>query len=109
MRGADAASVFAALGDPVRLELLGRLGAGAAMPVGVLVRGTGISRQGASKHLAVLEGAGLVASAQVGRERRVRLRPEALAAAQTELARIAAGWDAALGRLRDHVEGRGQV
>lgn len=101
----EAAAVFSALGDPVRLELLGRLGRGEALPLGALVAGTGISRQGATKHLAVLEGAGLVQSATIGRERRVRLRPEGLAEAQDALARIAAGWDAALGRLRDHVEG----
>lgn len=102
----EAADVFSALGDPVRLELLGRLRGGEAVPLGALVSGTGISRQGATKHLTVLERAGLVTSLSVGRERRVTLRPEGVAAARAHLERIAAGWDDALGRLREHVEAR---
>ena len=93
-----------ALGDPVRLELLERLKDGEPVPLGVLVAGTGMSRQGATKHLGVLERAGLVLSRTVGRERRVSIRPDALDEARAHLDRIAAGWSDALGRLRDHVE-----
>lgn len=106
MSSADAATVFSALGDPVRLEILSRLRGGEAIPLGVLVAGTGVSRQGATKHLAVLERAGLVQTRTAGRERRVHIQPQSLAEARAHLDRIAAGWDDALGRLRDHVEAR---
>ena len=101
----EAAAIFSALGDPIRLELLGRLRGGDAVPLRARVAETGISRQGATKHLMVLERAGLVTSRSVGRERRVAIRPEGIAAARAHLERIAAGWEDTLGRLRDHVEG----
>ncbi len=103
----DPARTFSALGDPVRLELLSRLARAGAMPVGRLVADCGISRQGAAKHLRVLEAAGLVEAVPKGRERHLRIVPGGLTDAQSYLGRIARGWEDALARLRDHVERRG--
>lgn len=104
MSKADPARVFSALGDPIRLELLSRLAGSGEAALGRLVADCGVSRQGATKHLRVLEAAGLVQSRPRGRERFFRVAPGGLASAQDHLDRIARGWDDALARLRDHVE-----
>lgn len=100
----SAASVFAALGDRTRLTLLSRLAEGRAQSVVELTQGTGLTRQGISKHLAVLEEAGVVSSARVGRETRFAIRPAALAEAGRYLERASRQWDDAIGRLRRLVE-----
>lgn len=100
----DPSAVFSALGDPIRLELLARLSRAGGMALGELVADTGVSRQGATKHLRILEGAGLVESRMQGRERRVTLAPDGLFAAQDFLGRIAQGWEDTLGRLKLHAE-----
>ncbi|MFY0636138.1 MAG: helix-turn-helix transcriptional regulator [Vannielia sp.] len=100
----DPARLFAALGDPLRLELLGRLARVEALPLGRLVEGLGVTRQGASKHLAVLEQAGLVRAEKQGREKLFSLAPDALTEAQGHLARLERGWEDALARLKRHVE-----
>lgn len=61
--------VFKALADPVRRELLDRLRARNGQSLGDLGDGLGIARQSVTKHLAVLEGAGLVVSEKHGRQR----------------------------------------
>lgn len=98
------ARTFAALGDPTRLALVRRLSRSARMNVTQLTAGTGVTRQAVSKHLAVLQGAGLVSRASEGRETVYRLRAEPLDAAEDFLGRLARGWDDAVERLRAHVE-----
>jgi uncharacterized protein YndB with AHSA1/START domain/DNA-binding transcriptional ArsR family regulator len=61
--------VFKALADPVRRELLDRLRARNGQSLGELGDGLGIARQSVTKHLAVLEAAGLVVSERRGRQR----------------------------------------
>jgi DNA-binding transcriptional ArsR family regulator/uncharacterized protein YndB with AHSA1/START domain len=100
---AEAAPVFAALGDPTRLHLLSRLVGGRPLSITQLAGGTALSRQGVSKHLSVLERAGVVASERVGRESRFTLNPTALAQAQSYLHRVSAQWDDALFRLKAHL------
>ena len=64
-----------------------------------------ISRQAVAKHLAALEGAGLLERLPGGgREVRYGLRGEALAPAAAWLHDAEAGWDRRLGRLKDAVE-----
>jgi DNA-binding transcriptional ArsR family regulator len=63
-----------------------------------------MSRQAVTKHLRVLEGAGLVAHERAGRESRFILRPERFAQAKTYLEEVSALWDDALGRLKSFVE-----
>jgi len=100
----DPARLFAALGDPLRLELLARLSRAEALPLGRLVEGLGVTRQGATKHLGVLEAAGLVRAERAGREKLFRLAPDALTEAHGHLARLERGWEDALARLKRHPE-----
>ena len=100
----EPARIFAALGDPVRLALLEALGDGQARSIAELAQGLPITRQGVTKHLRVLEGAGVLAAERAGRETRFRAAPEALTVARDHLDRVARGWDDALGRLRAQVE-----
>jgi DNA-binding transcriptional ArsR family regulator len=70
------AEVFAALGDPTRLQLVSLLCAGGLLSIAQLTLATDISRQGVTKHLQVLADAGLVRDVKLGRERRWQLAPE---------------------------------
>ena len=98
------APVFAALGNDVRLELLSRLGDGSDRSITELSDGLALTRQAVTKHLGVLEQAGMVATERVGRERRFRIRPEPVSQARDYLSRISAQWDDAIDRLRAAVE-----
>ena len=100
----EPARVFAALGDPVRLALVEALADGRARSIAELAYGLPITRQGVTKHLRVLEGAGVLAVERAGRETRFRAETEALATARDYLVRVAQGWDDALLRLKAHVE-----
>ena len=100
----DPAPVFAALGDPTRLSLLGRLSDGGARSIATLSADGRLTRQAVTKHLKVLEGAGLVSRARSGRETRYSFRPEPVDEARAYLDSVSAQWDAALGRLRAFVE-----
>jgi DNA-binding transcriptional ArsR family regulator len=98
------ASVFAALGDETRLRLVSRLCDGGPMSVSRLTAGTSVTRQAISKHLRVMEGAGLVRSTRRGRERLWQLEQRRLADARHYLDQISRQWDEALGRLKKFVE-----
>jgi DNA-binding transcriptional ArsR family regulator len=100
----EPARVFAALGDRVRLALLEALADGRPRSIAELAHGLPITRQGVTKHLRVLESAGILAAEQAGRETRFRAEPETLADARDYLARVTEGWDDALQRLKAHVE-----
>lgn len=103
-RLADAAPVFAALGDPARLHIVSRLCNCGPLPIVRLTEGSHITRQAISKHLAALADAGLVESERSGRERVWRLQPRRLAEVRRSLDRISAQWDQAIERLRALVE-----
>ena len=77
-----AAPVFAALGDATRLELVSRLRDGRPHSISHLTTGLGVTRQGITKHLRVLEQVGIVASERVGRESRFVLTPASITDAQ---------------------------
>jgi DNA-binding transcriptional ArsR family regulator len=100
----DPASIFAALGDRTRLALLRRLSDGGARSIAALSADTSLTRQAITKHLHVLEEAGLVSSSRSGRESRFAYRPEPVAAARSYLDAVSAQWDDALSRLRAFVE-----
>lgn len=101
----DAAPLFAALGDPVRLAMVARLCRDGPLPTVALQRCAGaLSRQGVTKHLQVLQDAGVVASDRIGRDRRWRLQPQPLQTLRDQLDRIAQEWDRRLERLRAFVE-----
>ena len=98
------APVLAALGDATRLELVSRLSNGHARSIAQLTDGLGQTRQGITKHLRVLERAGIVSSIRVGRESQFRFEPEPLRNVRTYLDTVSAQWDDALSRLQTLVE-----
>jgi DNA-binding transcriptional ArsR family regulator len=100
----DAAPVFAALGEPTRLKLVGRLCAEGPLSIARLSDGSGVTRQAVTKHLHALGDAGLVRHARRGRERIWELETRRLERAQRYLEQIASQWDSAIGRLRAFVE-----
>lgn len=98
------ASVFAALADPVRLDIVARL-SGADASVAEIAAPYAITLQAVRKHLAVLEGAGVVRSEKRGRVRLCRLDPEPLESAMTWLKDRKSLWSARLDALTTIVEG----
>ena len=100
----DIASVFAALGDPTRLGLVSRLQNGQTQSISQLAEGFRLTRQAVTKHLRVLEHAGVVARERVGRESRYVLEPAAIDEARVYLDRASEQWDEAVARLRAFVE-----
>lgn len=100
----EAAPLFAALGDPVRLAMIAKLCEHGPLPTIQLKHSIGLSRQAVTKHLAVLEDAGLVISERVGRDRQWRMQAQRLAAVRARLEQISAQWDVRLERLRALVE-----
>ena len=100
-RSRDFAPVFAALGDRTRLALIGKLSGGAPYSISQLAEGSRLTRQAVTKHLHVLEGAGIVRCTRAGRESRFSLDPEPIDEARKYLDHVSAQWDQALSRLRD--------
>jgi DNA-binding transcriptional ArsR family regulator len=98
------ASLFAALGDEKRLRLLARLATGPAS-ISHLAEGSGITRQGVTKHLRVLARAGLVRGRRRGKESVWLLERKRLDEAKRSLERISRQWDVALDKLKLYVEG----
>jgi DNA-binding transcriptional ArsR family regulator len=101
---AEAAPLFAALGDPTRLKLVARLCADGPLSITRLSHGTDLTRQAITKHLRALAGAGLARDSRRGRERIWTLAPRRLDTARRCLEQISAQWDAALDRLQTLVE-----
>jgi DNA-binding transcriptional ArsR family regulator len=101
---ADAAPVFAALGDPTRLAVVVRLCAEGPQSIARLSEGAAVTRQAITKHLTALAAAGLVRDEWRGRERIWELEPRRLASAKTWIDQISLEWDAAIERLRRFVE-----
>src|SRR5262245_48561961 len=98
------ASLFAALGDETRLQLVARLCHDGPMSITRLAAGFDIGRQAITKHLRVMEEAGLVRSMWQGRESVWRLEQKRLAAARRHLQAISVQWDETLIRLKTFVE-----
>lgn len=98
------APVFAALGDPTRLALVTKLSRGEACSIAQLTTGTRLTRQAVTKHLRVLQGAGMVRCTRQGRESLFALDTEPLQAARTYLDSVSEQWDRALTRLKAFVE-----
>jgi DNA-binding transcriptional ArsR family regulator len=98
------ASVFAALGDETRLSVLARLSAGEPQSIARLTAGTKLTRQAVTKHLRVLEDAGVVRSMRAGRESLFELKPKPIEDLRDYLDDVSKQWDDALGRLKRFVE-----
>ena len=89
-----------ALGDPTRRQIVEVLRDG-PRPVGALADALPVGRPAVSKHLKVLEGAGLVEHQSIGTRNLYALAPGGLDVVQRWLV---TQWDAALGAFADHVE-----
>jgi DNA-binding transcriptional ArsR family regulator len=98
------APLFAALGDETRLRLVSRLCHEGPMSITRLTAGTRVTRQAVTKHLRVMQHAGLVRVSHLGRESIWRLELQRLEDARHYLEIISKQWDDALGRLRKFVE-----
>src|SRR5262245_60390252 len=96
--------VFAALADPTRRAIVGALARGEAS-VGVLAEPFAMSLPAISKHLRVLEQAGLVAREKEGRMRRCRLLPAPLRQAGDWIIRTRHFWEDRLDALEDYLAG----
>ena len=91
-------SAFAALADPTRRAIIARLAIGEAT-VQDLARPFAISQPAISRHLKVLEAAGLIETRVDGTSRPRRLNPDAVAALWGWLGQYRALWEARYSRL----------
>lgn len=91
-------ATFAALADPTRRAILARLAEGEAT-VMELAEPFAISQPAISKHLKVLENAGLISTGQDAQRRPRRIEPAALEAANQWLERYREIWEANYARL----------
>jgi DNA-binding transcriptional ArsR family regulator len=98
------APVFAALGDDTRLALVAKLCAGRPYSISQLTRGSKLTRQAVTKHLRVLERAGIVHSVRTGRESRFEFDPQPIVGIKEYLDFVSEQWDQALSRLKSFVE-----
>lgn len=99
----DALSVtFAALADPTRRAILGRLAQGECT-VGELAEPFEMSMPAVSKHLRVLERAGLVAQRREAQWRRCRIQAEPLRDVSEWAERYREIWEARLDRLDEYI------
>lgn len=96
--------MFAALADETRLGLVAELCGGKSRSISQLTEGSKLTRQAVTKHLRVLEQAGIVRCVVAGRERLFEFAPGPLEEMKEYLEFVSAKWDEALGRLRALVE-----
>src|SRR5689334_22240609 len=95
--------VFAALADPTRRAILARLASGEAT-VNELVAPFALSQPAISKHLKVLEGAGLVLRGRNAQTRPVRLNAAPLEGAARWIGDYRRFWEESLDRLDAYVK-----
>jgi DNA-binding transcriptional ArsR family regulator len=95
-------STFAALSDPTRRAILARLAQGEAL-VGELAEPFAMSLPAVTKHLNVLEEAGLVRRIKDGRMRRCRLNGKALKSAHAWFSDYEKFWQRSLDRLEKYL------
>ena len=96
--------VWSAVGDPTRRRMLDQLlldGDGTATS---LSEHLPVTRQAVSKHLNVLDRAGLVHATSIGREKRYQVDDAQLSRAVDQLSSVGATWDARLQRIKKIAE-----
>jgi len=98
------ALVFAALGDETRLALVTKLGRRQPYSISQLTHGSRLTRQAITKHLRVLESAGIVHSVRAGRESLFEFDPQPMEGIKEYLDFVSAQWEQALSRLKSFVE-----
>jgi DNA-binding transcriptional ArsR family regulator len=100
-RERDLNLTFSALGDPTRRAVLMELAATGEATVSDLAAGRPMSLAAVSKHLKVLEAAGLIEREVRGRQHFCRLRPAALAVASGWVEQCRSFWELRLDRLEE--------
>ena len=104
MHGRDELSrAFAALADPTRRAILERLGSGEA-GVLELAAGSPLTQPAITKHLKVLEDAGLIVRSRDGQRRPARLALDGLFPVDDWLRRAHSEWSDRFDRLEAHLE-----
>lgn len=98
--------VFRAISDPTRRAILDGLAEG-ERTAGEVAGDFAVSRPAISKHLRILEEAGLVAARRAGRERRYRLDARPLGEVDRWVARHRTAWARRLVDLKEHLESTG--
>jgi DNA-binding transcriptional ArsR family regulator len=98
------APVFAALGDQTRLSLVAKLCRGQPRSISQLTAGSRLTRQAITKHLRVLESAGVVRSVRAGRENLFEFDPRPIEDLREYLDLVSEQWDLTLSRLKTFVE-----
>jgi DNA-binding transcriptional ArsR family regulator len=93
--------VFTALADSSRREMLSRLATQGRLTTGDLTKDLDMTRQGATRHLHLLEEAGLIQSHKEGRTIYRELNPAPLRGTTDWLKQIETQWATALTRLAD--------
>lgn len=99
-RAAGDEQLLAAVAEPSRRQLLDALLARGEATATTLAEDSPLTRQAVSKHLAVLDRAGLVESRRRGREVRYSIRPERLNEATRSMAEVASAWDRRLQAIK---------
>jgi DNA-binding transcriptional ArsR family regulator len=97
--------VFGALAHPLRREIVERLSAGPAS-VGEVTRDFGVSKPTISRHLRLLEEAGVVSRVVVGRQHRLALRGVALAEAEDWIEQQRTRWERMFDVVGEYLEER---
>ena len=103
MSSAALSMVFSALADPTRRAILQRLSSGEA-PVKDLAEPFALSGPAITKHLKVLERAGLITRSRDGQQRPCRLEPGALEPAAAFLEPYRVMWEERFDRLGEHLK-----
>ena len=96
-------TTFAALADPTRRVILERLSRGEATP-GELARPLRISLPAVTKHLRVLERAGLLQRRRNGRNHLLTLEPEPIKQADAWIATYRRFWEESFNSLADYLK-----
>ncbi len=92
--------LWSAIGDPTRRRMLDLLLADGHGTATSLSEQLPVTRQAVSKHLTVLDRAGLVRATPAGREKHYRVDDIQLARAVAQLASVTNAWDARLRRIK---------
>src|ERR1700693_965351 len=98
------AFIFAALGDETRLALVAKLCGRRPYSISQLTQGSKLTRQAITKHLRVLESAGIVHHVRTGRESLFEFDPQPMEGIKQYLDFVSEQWDQALSRLKSFVE-----
>ena len=104
MRAQADDELWSAIADPSRREVLDLLVSNGEVTASWLAGRVPFSRQAVSKHLAVLERAGLISRRKQGREVLCQVRAERLDQAARAMAEVAARWDRRLAMIKQLAE-----